>query len=213
VFTGLIECTGTLVAVRSSGNSAVIELSAPLPESEISVGDSIAVNGACLTVTTFNGGRFFFDASPETISRTSFGSMKSGALLNLERALKMGDRLDGHIVTGHVDATGSLKSRRQSGNSTLLAFSLHPDHCRLLVDKGSVAVDGISLTVAEVAEDSFSVVIIPHTLSKTTLATLSIGSSVNIETDIIGKYIARLSSPHGKKGGLTIEKLAQNGFM
>ena len=213
MFTGLIECTGRLLELKAQGASAVLALSAHFPESEVRIGDSIAVNGVCLTVTAFDGGRFLFDASPETISRTTFSLMRPGALLNLERALKMGDRLDGHIVTGHVDATATLKSRRQSGNSTVLSFSLHNDHSRLLVEKGSVAVDGISLTVSEVTTDSFSVVIIPHTLSGTTLGTLATGSPVNIETDVIAKYIARLSAPYVKNGGLTMEKLAQNGFI
>ncbi len=213
MFTGLIECVGTLVAVRRAGESAVIEISAPLPESEISTGDSISVNGACLTVkSAAGGGRFSFDASPETIDRTAFAGMRAGARLNLERALKMGSRLDGHIVTGHVDSVGRLEKSTQSGNSVSLTFRLDNKSCRLLVEKGSVAVDGISLTVSSVTDDSFSVVIIPHTMSKTTLGALSVGSTVNIETDIIGKYLARMTEPYNRAGGLTMEKLLQNGF-
>ena len=213
MFTGLIECTGSLVSVRRSGEAAVIELAAPLPAAEISIGDSIAVNGACLTVRAISEGRFSFDASPETIERTTFGSIRGGTLLNLERALKIGSRLDGHLVTGHVDSVGSLKMIKQRANSVILTFSIPQKHCLMLVEKGSVAVDGISLTVSEVDDGSFSVVIIPHTLSKTTLGNISSGTLVNIETDIIGKYLARFAAPYRQAGGLTMETLARNGFI
>lgn len=213
MFTGLIECTGKLVSLTRSADSAVIVVEAPLPHSEIGLGDSVSVNGVCLTVTKIANGRFCFDASPETIDRTTFGSMNNGAVLNIERAMIMGGRLDGHIVTGHVDCTGKLASTHSTGNATVLKFAIPPEYCRFLVEKGSVAVDGISLTVSELSDDSFSVVIIPHTLSKTSLARISRGTDVNIETDIIGKYVARLLAPCGKKNGLTMEKLLQNGFV
>lgn len=213
MFTGLIETIGSIRGIRRSADSSVLELQASLPATEISLGDSIAVNGACLTVTALSGDRFSFDVSPETISRTSLATLQPGSRVNLERALCFGGRLDGHLVTGHVDCLGRLESRVQQGNAVVLHFSLPAEYARLLVEKGSVAIDGISLTVNQVEETGFSVSIIPHTLQKTTLADAVVGRQVNIETDIIGKYIARLITPHKAGGGLTFETLMQNGFV
>jgi len=213
MFTGLIECTGSLVSLRRGNEGALLEIAAPLPSEEITIGDSIAVNGVCLTVTRMGGGRFTFDVSPETVDRSTFSALTPGAPLNLERALRMGSRLDGHLVTGHVDCVARLDSSSQRGNATLLAFRLPVDQARLVVEKGSVAIDGISLTVNDVQHDRFSVAIIPHTLAKTTLGSLRVGGAVNIETDIIGKYVARLVSPHHQGAGLTLDTLARNGFI
>ncbi len=213
MFTGLIEAVGNLSSLRSGGNQAVLELVAPLPADEIRIGDSVAVNGACLTVIDRQGDRFKFDISPETVARTTFAALQPGSRLNLERALRLGGRLDGHLVTGHIDCIGRLASRTVKGNAVLLGFSLPPEHARLLVEKGSVAIDGISLTVNSVSTGGFSVAIIPHTLAKTTLADLGVGMNVNIETDIIGKYVARLTAPHAAGGGLTMETLLKNGFI
>lgn len=213
MFTGLIECTGNVVSLRRGGVSAVLEISAPLPAEQVAIGDSIAVNGVCLTVTRIEAGRFSFDLSPETVERSTFSLVAPGAPVNLERALRMGSRLDGHLVTGHVDCIARLESSGRRGNATQLVFRLPAEHARLLVEKGSVAIDGISLTVNEVGDERFGVTIIPHTLAKTTLAGLSVGDRVNIETDIIGKYVARLVAPHAGRGGLTMEKLMQNGFV
>lgn len=214
MFTGLIECTGTVVALRRTGNQAVLQVTASLPTAEIQIGDSIAVNGACLTVIALQGSQFSFDVSPETVSRTSFATLQSGNRVNLERALRFGGRLDGHLVTGHIDCVGQLESRMQQGNAVILSFCVPREQARMLVEKGSVAIDGISLTVNAVTDNGFSVSIIPHTLEKTTLATVGPGAGVNIETDIIGKYVARLVAPHlGGSAGLTMEKLMQNGFV
>jgi len=213
MFTGLIECVGTLVNKRQSGESIRLEVTAALPLEEVAVGDSIAVNGACLTVTALAKGFFGFDVSPETVARSTFSLMRPGTPVNIERALKLGGRLDGHLVTGHIDCVGRLESRISKGNAQILTFSLPPDQICLLVEKGSVAIDGVSLTVNRVEESRFSVAIIPHTLEKTTLVSLSAGEPVNIETDIIGKYVARLVAPARHGGGLTLEKLMQNGFM
>lgn len=213
MFTGLIECIGSLASQRRTGASVRLEVAAALPPGEVAEGDSIAVNGACLTVTTLANGVFWFDVSPETVARTTFHTLRPGSPLNIERALKLGGRLDGHLVTGHIDCVGRLESRIAKGNALMLTFSLPPEHIRLLVEKGSVAIDGISLTVNTVEESRFSVAIIPHTLEKTTLASLSTGQPVNIETDIIGKYVARLVAPGQNAGGLTMEKLMQNGFI
>lgn len=213
MFTGLIETVGRFATLRRSGDQAVLEVTAPqLPTHEIGLGDSIAVNGACLTVTARQGDRFSFDVSPETVARTSFVGLQPGSPVNLERALRLGGRLDGHLVTGHIDCVARLENSRQQGNAIVLGFSMPDDHARLLVEKGSVAVDGISLTVNSVAEQGFTVSIIPHTLEKTNLAGAVPGKIVNIETDIIGKYVARLVGPP-TGGGLTLEKLIQNGFV
>lgn len=213
MFTGLIEATGTLVSLRRGNDRAVLQVTAALPLQEIRIGDSIAVNGACLTVTAMQGQQFSFDVSPETVDRTTFATLAPGSQVNLERALCFGGRLDGHLVTGHIDCVARLASKMRHGNAVLLSFNLPKEHARMLVEKGSVAVDGISLTVNSVSDDGFSVSIIPHTLEKTTLHALIPGAAVNIETDIIGKYLARLTAPHAKQGGLTMETLLQNGFV
>lgn len=213
MFTGLIECIGSVVSLRRGSERAVLELKAPLPVNQVRIGDSIAVNGACLTVTAMQGGRFCFDISPETVARTTFTDLQPGSPVNLERALQFGGRLDGHLVTGHIDCVGRLESRANQGNAVLLNFSLPQEQVRMLVEKGSVAIEGVSLTVNKVTGNGFSVSIIPHTLEKTTLAGSGPGAKVNIETDIIGKYVARLLAPHAGANGLTMEKLMQNGFI
>lgn len=213
MFTGLIECTGRVVALRRGGERAVLEVAAPLPAGEIRIGDSIAVNGACLTVVGMQGDRFSFDVSPETVTRTTFAAAQAGSPVNLERALRLGGRLDGHLVTGHIDCVGRLETRVNQGNAVVLGFSLPREQARMLVEKGSVAIDGISLTVNSVSDSGFTVSIIPHTLEKTTLADVKPGREVNIETDVIGKYVARLVGPHTGNGGLTMGKLMQNGFI
>lgn len=214
MFTGLIEAVGTLIALRRSGRQEVLELKAPdLPASEIRTGDSLAVNGACLTVIAIQGDQYSFDVSPETVSKTVFSTLGPGSSVNLERALQLGSRLDGHLVTGHVDCVGRVKSLSQSGNAIMLELSIPAEHAALLVEKGSVAIDGISLTVNSVTADGFTVAVIPHTVKKTNLATVKPGRDVNIETDMIGKYVAKLLNPHNFSQGLTIEKLMQNGFV
>lgn len=212
MFTGLIETVGSVVALRRAAAGAVLELAAELPADAIAIGDSIAVNGACLTVTAKGGGRFCFDVSPETVERTAMRNLQPGSRVNLERAMQLGHRLDGHLVTGHVDCTARLENKSRRGNAVLLTFSLPVEHARMLVAKGSVAVDGISLTVNRVEDQSFDVSIIPLTLAKTTLASLERGGEVNIETDIIGKYVVRLLGPHRQERGLTMESLLRNGF-
>lgn len=213
MFTGLIECTGSMISLRKTGERAVLVVAAPLPAREVSIGDSVAVNGACLTITAIQGTHFSFDVSPETVTRTAFAMLQPASQVNLERALQFGGRLDGHLVTGHIDCIGRLESRMQQGNAVILGFSVPREQSRFLVEKGSVAVDGISLTVNSVTDGGFSVSIIPHTLDRTNLVAVVPGRVVNIETDIIGKYVARLTAPHAGGGSLTMEKLMQNGFI
>lgn len=214
MFTGLIEGVGTVVELRRGGDLASLCVATDLPVGEFSLGESIAVNGACLTVTSFGGGRFTADVSPETLARTTLGSLARGSRVNLERALRLCDRLGGHLVTGHVDGVARVVERSRQGQSWCFVFQFDETLLRLLVEKGSVAIDGISLTVNEVAGERFAVMIIPHTLERTTLANRQVGDPVNIETDLLGKYVARLlAGDSAKASGVTLELLAKSGFL
>lgn len=213
MFTGLIEDTGRVASFQRRGEAGVLVVATVLPTADIAIGDSVAVNGACLTVTARGDTTLSFDVSPESMSRTLIGKLASGTRVNLERALKLGDRLGGHIVSGHVDCAGRLTRVENRSGNYQLQFSLPPEHARYLVEKGSVTIDGISLTVNAVSRDGFSVNIIPHTYANTTLGQLKTGDNVNIETDIIGKYVERLTSPWKTEGGLSMKTLAENGFI
>ena len=213
MFTGLIEDTGRLATIERRGEAGFLRVETALPVSEIATGDSIAVNGACLTVTGCAGNILTFDVSPESFSRSTIGALRTGCSVNLERALKLGDRLGGHIVTGHVDCIASLARSQETAGNRVLNFTLPPASTRYLVEKGSVTIDGISLTVNSVGSDGFSVNIIPLTFSRTTLSKLRVGDKVNIETDIIGKYVERLLQPWKQGAGLSMKTLAENGFV
>jgi riboflavin synthase len=216
MFTGLIEEVGRVLKVERSGLSARLTIAAGFSPDEIGIGDSIAVNGACLTVVEKGGGVFTFDASPETISRTAFRNLKSGSPVNLERALRLSDRLDGHLVSGHVDCVAVITERREVSGNTLFTFRVPREFTRFLAEKGSVAVDGISLTVNAVSEDTFSVNIIPLTSARTTLSGRKAGDEVNIETDLLCKYVERLLQSRETKeaaGGLSLGLLAEKGFL
>lgn len=213
MFTGLIETVGRVTVCQKRGAAAVLTVATTLPLSEIAIGDSVAVNGACLTVTAKHEATLTFDVSPESLAGTTFEGVRSGQSVNLERAMRLGDRIGGHIVTGHIDCVGKLlKSSEISGNR-VLEFTLPPEHARYLVQKGSVTIDGISLTVNTVSPVGFSVNIIPLTYASTALSQLKSGDQVNIETDIIGKYVERLTSPWKQDGGLSMKTLAENGFV
>jgi len=215
MFTGLIEDVGIVVSLSQTGSSGRLTLSTSINCQEICIGDSIAVNGICLTVTNIDSvDQLSFDASPETLSCTNLGSLKKGNKVNLERALQLGNRLGGHIVSGHIDCTARLISVEElHGGNKILSFSIPEEKVRYLIKKGSVAIDGVSLTVNYVTRNSFSVNIIPHTGSATTITTFCTGQIVNIETDIIGKYVESLTAPWKPTGGLTMKTLAENGFI
>lgn len=214
MFTGLIEDVGKVLKIARSGSSARIEVNTSIPVEEIGKGDSVAVNGICLTVVEKGSGRLAFDVSPETIDRTAFRQLRQGHHINLERALRLGDRLGGHIVSGHVDCIATIKSKREISGNFVYEFRMPGRFTRYVVEKGSVAIDGISLTVNSVSAEGFSVNVIPHTAAETNLQYQKPGSEVNIETDILGKYVERLLG--GRTGGddqLTMELLARNGFL
>ena len=214
MFTGLIEVVGKVVQLDRTGSAARLTVAATFPDDAVRLGDSIAINGVCLTVVTQGGGTFVFDVSPETLERTAFRGFKPGTPVNLERALRLSDRLGGHIVTGHVDCVATIVERHEQSGNTVFNFRLPRDAARYVVAKGSVTIDGISLTVNTVTEGGFSVNIIPHTAVSTTLQFRKPGDEVNIETDILGKYVERLLGGQKDAGtGLTLELLAKNGFL
>ena len=215
MFTGLIEDIGKVRKLERSGSSARLAIATALPAAEFLIGDSVAVNGACLTVTTIAGTLLSFDVSPETLDRSGLGRLASGDQVNLERAMRLSDRLGGHIVTGHIDCVATVTERREESGNILFSFRVSSENLRYVIEKGSVAIDGISLTVNSVTYDGFSVNIIPHTAQMTTLRFKKPGDSVNIETDIIGKYVERLLAGSGPRqsGGISMKKLMENGFV
>jgi len=213
MFTGLIETIGTVAGIEKRGASARLVIQSSLPAGEVSLGDSIAVNGICMTVVGMEAGTHAFDVSPETLERTAFRNLRRGSLVNLERSLRLSDRLGGHIVTGHVDCVAVVAERRVISGNVTLVFRLPRQYAPYLMEKGSVAVDGISLTVNSVGPEDFTVNIIPHTASRTTLQDIRSGNEVNIETDIIGKYVERLLAARKEGEGITLDLLAKNGFL
>lgn len=191
MFTGIVEVVGEIVALEARGALTRVRILAPGVTEGVQVGDSIAVNGVCLTVTDLDGSHLAFDAVRETLDRTSLGHLAVGDSVNLERALQAGGRLDGHIVQGHVDGTGAVRELRRTGDDVRLEIACASDFAELLVEKGSVAIDGVSLTVVGVGDTGFDVALIPHTLEVTTLGGLHAGDPVNLEADVLGKYVKR----------------------
>jgi riboflavin synthase len=189
MFTGIIETKGIVARTERVGTGMRIELYAPDFGRDMTIGDSVAVDGVCLTVAKFLRGSFVVDVSDETVRRTTLSELHQGGNVNLERALRMSDRLGGHIVTGHVDATGTIAMRQPGGNATLYRFTAPPEVREFLVEKGSVAVDGISLTVARLFDDGFGVSVIPLTEQVTTLGDKPNGARVNLEADMFAKYV------------------------
>ncbi len=219
MFTGIIEGLGKLVAKRKVGGGLAFDIEAGFDLTDPPEGESIAISGVCLTAYNIQGRQFTADVSPETIKRTRLGLLHPGSVVNLERALKLSDRLGGHLVSGHVDSMATVKSIEEIGDYTLFSFTVENAIERYIIEKGSITIDGISLTVNSCGPKVFSVSIIPHTLKITTLGELKVGSKVNIEVDVVGKYIEKLlltsqkNGVHVEDGNIDPDFLAQHGFM
>ncbi len=218
MFTGLIEELGVIRSIKKNAEGAYIIVGASKVLSDLKIGDSVAVNGPCLTVTAFNRDSFTVFAMPETLKKSTLGGLTSGEKVNLERAMTLGGRLGGHLVSGHIDAVVTLTGRNPQGGAIILDFEAPQTLMRYIVPKGSVALDGVSLTVVETAESGFSVGLIPLTSAETTLGYCKIGSGINLEVDLIGKYVEkmlapRLENPGGKKETLTMSLLQENGYI
>jgi riboflavin synthase len=210
MFTGIVEGLGTVKRLTMKGADAIVEIESGFSLMEVSLGDSIAVNGACLTVTSKNKDNFQADVSAETLSRTTLKLLQAGHKVNLEKSLRVGGFVGGHFVLGHVDATGRILSQMQKSGSLILAVDMNEKISRYIVEKGSVAIDGISLTVNKLEKSRFYVNIIPHTAVKTTLLAKKESDLVNIETDILGKYVEKLLQSNK---GIDKDFLAQHGFI
>ncbi|MCQ2559267.1 MAG: riboflavin synthase [Clostridia bacterium] len=218
MFTGLVEELGRVRKISKGADSARISLDAQVVTRGMKLGDSVAVNGVCLTVVEFGSNFLTAQVMAETLARSNLGELQSGSRVNLERALALGDRLGGHLVSGHIDGIGSIIALEKKDIALLISLEA-PDHIlKYVVEKGSIAIDGISLTVTGCTSAGFQVSLIPHTAALTTLGYKKIGDTVNLEADLIGKYVERLlgrSEQNGQinKSGLNLNKLAENGFL
>ena len=220
MFTGIIEGLGTIIEIRPTGRGKHLTFDADFVLDQTKIGDSISVSGVCLTVIMIDGKRFQVDVSPETFARTTFLRAKIGGRVNLERALRLSGRIDGHLVSGHIDGIGTVKRKQNTGNAVIFTIGVPESLSRYMVKKGSVAVDGISLTINNCGRDSFNVSIIPHTAKLTTMGLSKVGNPVNIETDMIGKYVERFVnkmqySDREKEAGQSVDMqfLAKTGFL
>lgn len=213
MFTGIIEELGTVGQMDRRPDSIKLTIQARKVLEGTQLGDSIAVNGVCLTVTSMTDSSFTADVMHETMRRSSLSDIKSGSKVNLERAMQVGGRLGGHIVSGHIDGVGHIARIAADGIARVITISISKDMEPFIVEKGSIAIDGISLTVVSVGNSQFSVSIIPHTMANTTLIDKHPGAVVNLETDVIGKYVHSFTTAHtGKRSGITMETLLENGF-
>lgn len=225
MFTGLIEDIGELVRLERTAGGATLTVSTRLPTTEIALGDSIAVNGACLTVTRKTSTQLSFDLSLESLDRTALGALGSGEKVHLERAMRLGARIDGHLVQGHIDGTATVVGNTKDGDGWRLTYALPQALLGQVVEKGSIAIDGVSLTIASLVGDRVSVAVVPHTARMTLLTHRPAGAKVNIETDILGKYVERVlmlgrapqhppgAATTGSMGGVTMALLAENGWL
>ncbi len=216
MFTGIIEETGEIISNQKGAKSAVLTIKGDLIFSDLKLGDSVAVNGVCLTVADLTNHQFKADVMNETLSRSNLGMLQTGSKVNLERAMRADGRFGGHIVSGHIDGTGRITGIRKDDNAVWITISAPENILRYIIEKGSVAIDGISLTVAKISDNDFSVSVIPHTGKSTTLLSKNLGSTVNLENDIIGKYTEKLLKIRDEKNthenGITYEFLMKNGF-
>ncbi|ARK30218.1 riboflavin synthase [Halalkalibacter krulwichiae] len=216
MFTGIIEELGTVQEMRSSGESMVMSIGASRILSDVQLGDSIAVNGVCLTVTSFSSSHFTVDVMPETVRATSLQKLGRGSKVNLERAMSAKGRFGGHFVSGHVDGIGTILSKQTEQNAVYYRIGINSELRHYMIEKGSVAVDGTSLTIFAVDEESFTLSIIPHTMEESIIGLKGIGDIVNIECDMVGKYIEQFVSrsfkPSHNKGTLTEGFLSEHGF-
>jgi len=217
MFTGIVEELGTVVSVKKGENSAQITIKASRVLTDLKIGDSVAVNGVCLTVVSFGTSCFAADVMAETLAKSSLGTIFPGGKVNLERALRLGDRLGGHLVSGHIDGVGEILNKNEIDIAVVTEIRAPSELLKYVIRKGSVAVDGISLTVVDVQKDSFTVSLIPHTAKATTLGYKKKGDKVNLETDMIGKYVEKLCcyNDRGKeeeKSPISLNFLREHGF-
>jgi len=220
MFTGLVEEVGSITRFEQRGVGGRLTIRARKVLADAKLGDSIAVSGACLTVVWLGKGEFTVDCMPETLARTTLGRKARGASVNLERSLAVGERLGGHFVLGHVDAVAEVTAVEREGEFRKISFSLPDSVRRFVAPKGSVAIDGVSLTVVDVTDGRFSIGVIPHTLQETTLDEVRVGAAVNVEADVIARYVERLlavartdGTGEGRTSGLTEEFLREKGFV
>lgn len=217
MFTGIVEEMGVIKSIRKGASSAVLEIQAQVVLEDVHIGDSIAVNGVCLTATTFTPTTFTADVMHETLNRSSLANLRPGSRVNLERAMAANGRFGGHIVAGHVDGVGTVLQTRKDDNAIWYTIGAGPEVLRYVVEKGSITIDGISLTVAKVTDTDFSISAIPHTVAVTVLQDRKPGDTVNLETDIIGKYVEKLLIPQAQPtqkptSNITREFLSRYGF-
>lgn len=221
MFTGIIEEVGSVASIRKGAHSCVLTVNASRVLEDVHLGDSIATNGVCLTVTSFTSHSFSADVMHETLNRSSLGSLHIGSPVNLERAMLAGGRFGGHIVSGHIDGVGTISSIKEDDNAVWYTIEAPSSILRYIIEKGSITLDGISLTVAKVTNSNFSVSIIPHTRAQTNLAPKKVGDVLNLENDLVGKYVERLmlqpiaasqEQPEQKSSGITKEFLSHYGF-
>ncbi len=218
MFTGIVEEVGTIKEIKKGSKSAILTIKGDVVTKDSKLGDSIAVNGVCLTVTSLSGNIFTADVMAETMRRTSLGDLSAGSKVNLERAMAANGRFGGHIVSGHIDGTGTIHNFLREDNAVWVTIGAELKILKYIIEKGSIAIDGISLTVAYVDESCFKVSIIPHTASETTLLTKKVGDVVNLENDVVGKYVEKLLGYKDEKeskhsGGISEDFLIKNGFM
>ena len=214
MFTGIIEERGNILSISSGATFARLRIGGSVIFDDLKLGDSVSVNGVCLTATVLGNNWFEADVMPETMTHSSLGALRSGSKVNLERAMSADGRFGGHFVSGHIDGTGTVQSLQNDGNAVRVRITAAPDILRYIIKKGSVAIDGISLTITDVDAASFGVSIIPHTGTETTLLEKVPGDVVNLENDILGKYVEQLmtSVPESTDSGVTMDFLIQNGF-